>query len=79
MDCCSQANTSRASPANRAIPIFQAHGTADPIVPQALGTMTRDHLQRLGYAVEWHSYPMAHQVCAEEITDLRHWLGARLR
>ena len=68
-----------ASPANRAIPVFQAHGTADPIVPQALGTMSRDHLQRLGYTVEWHAYPMAHQVCAEEIADLRRWLGARLR
>ncbi len=63
---------------NRAIPIFQAHGSVDPIVPQTLGAMSRDHLQRLGYAVEWHSYPMAHQVCAEEIADLRRWLGARL-
>lgn len=65
--------------ANRAIPIFQAHGAADPIVPLPLGTMSRDHLQRMGYTVEWHSYPMAHQVCAEEILDLRNWLGARLR
>lgn len=68
-----------ASAANRAIPIFQGHGSADPIVPQALGTLSRDHLQSLGYAVEWHSYPMAHQVCMEEIVELRRWLGARLR
>ncbi|GAF93754.1 unnamed protein product, partial [marine sediment metagenome] len=68
-----------ASAANRAIPIFQGHGSADPIVPQALGMLSRDHLQSLGYAVEWHSYPMAHQVCMEEILELRRWLGARLR
>ena len=68
-----------ASAANRAIPIFQAHGSADPIVPQALGTMSREHLQALGYTIEWHSYPMAHQVCAEEIADLRRWLDTRLR
>ena len=68
-----------ASAVNRAIPIFQAHGSADPIVPQALGTMSREHLQALGYTIEWHSYPMAHQVCAEEIADLRRWLDARLR
>ena len=68
-----------ASAANRTIPIFQAHGSSDPIVPQALGAMSREHLQALGYAVEWHSYPMAHQVCAQEIADLRHWLGTRLR
>jgi len=65
--------------ANRAIPIFMGHGTADPIVPLRLGEMSRDALHRLGYAVEWHSYPMAHQVCAEEIADLRRWLGMRLR
>ena len=65
-------------PGNRAIPIFMGHGTVDPIVPLRLGEMSRDALQRLGYAVEWHSYPMAHQVCAEEIADLRRWLGARL-
>lgn len=65
--------------ANRAIPIFMGHGTVDPIVPLRLGEMSRDTLQRLGYAVEWHAYPMAHQVCAEEIADLRRWLGARLR
>ena len=39
---------------------------------------SRDALVQLGYAVEWHSYPMAHQVCAEEIADLRQWIGARL-
>ena len=67
------------APANREIPIFMGHGTVDPIVPYRLGEMSRDHLQRLGYAVEWHGYPMAHQVCAEEIADLRRWFGARLR
>ncbi|MFT3790905.1 MAG: carboxylesterase [Rudaea sp.] len=66
------------APANRAIPIFMGHGTVDPIVPLRLGEMSRDWLQRLGYAVEWHGYPMAHQVCAKEIADLRRWLGTRL-
>ena len=66
------------SAANAATPIFMAHGSADPVVPQALGVASRDALAALGYAVEWHSYPMAHQVCGEEIADLRRWLGARL-
>jgi phospholipase/carboxylesterase len=65
------------SAANRAVPVFMGHGSADPIVPQRLGEMSRDYLQRLGCAVEWRSYPMAHQVCAEEIADLRRWLGER--
>jgi phospholipase/carboxylesterase len=66
------------SAANAGLPIFMAHGSLDPIVPQALGTLSRDALTALGYAVQWHSYPMAHQVCFEEIADLRAWIGARL-
>jgi phospholipase/carboxylesterase len=66
------------SPANARVPIFFGHGSFDPVVPQALGTASRDALLQLGYDVAWHSYPMAHQVCAEEIGDLRAWIGARL-
>ncbi|MGH8041344.1 MAG: alpha/beta hydrolase [Rudaea sp.] len=67
-----------AAVANRATPIFMAHGTLDPTISHALGAMSRDYLQQRGYVVDWHTYPMAHQVCAEEIADLRRWLGPRL-
>jgi phospholipase/carboxylesterase len=66
------------SAANVDVPIFFGHGSFDQVVPQALGTTSRDELAKLGYDVAWHSYPMAHQVCAEEIDDLRAWIGARL-
>jgi len=66
------------STANADLPIFMAHGSYDPVVPQPLGAASRDKLTELGYAVDWHSYPMAHQVCAEEIADLRAWIGMRL-
>lgn len=66
------------SPANRSVPIFIAHGSVDPVVPEALGAMSRDFLRSNGYRVDWHSYRMAHQVCGEEIADLRIWIGARL-
>lgn len=65
------------SAANTDVPIFQAHGTFDPVVIPPRGSDSRDLLQRLGYRVDWHSYPMAHAVCAEEIADLRGWLGRR--
>jgi phospholipase/carboxylesterase len=67
------------SAANAATPIFQAHGSADPVVPLALGSTSRDALLALGYRVDWHVYPMAHAVCPQEIAELRDWLGARLR
>lgn len=63
-----------ASEANRSIPIFIAHGTEDTIVPHALGQATRMGLEQAGYAVSWHSYPMAHSVCGEEIGDISAWL-----
>ena len=67
-----------ASSANRDVPIFMAHGMLDPTISHALGEMSRDYLAQRGYAIDWHAYPMAHAVCAEEIADLRRWLGARL-
>ena len=67
-----------ASTANHATPIFMAHGMLDPTISHALGEMSRDYLVQRGYAVAWHAYPMAHQVCMEEIADLRTWLGSRL-
>jgi len=66
------------SAANRNLPIFIAHGTHDPVVAQALGVMSRDYLQQLGFAVDWHAYPMQHQLCLEEIHDLRAWITARI-
>ena len=66
------------STANAGLPLFIAHGSVDPVVPQVLGMLARDFLRSLGHVVEWHSYMMAHQVCAEEIADLRQWLGQRI-
>ncbi len=65
-------------PANAGLAVFMAHGSFDPIVPQSLGLASRDQLRQLGHEVAWHSYPMAHQVCLEEIADLRDWISARL-
>jgi len=63
------------SAANNVTPIFLGHGTQDGIVPLALGTATRDRLIKLGYDVDWHQYPMAHSVCAEELRDISAWLA----
>jgi len=64
--------------AARTTPVFMAHGSLDPVVPEGLGRSSRDALLALGMQVEWHSYPMAHQVCPPEVQALTAWLGARL-
>ncbi len=61
-------------PGNHALPIFMAHGRSDAMIPIARATGSRDALQALGYAVEWHEYPMQHSVCPQEIADLNRWL-----
>jgi len=60
--------------ANRAIPVMMAHGTSDPVVPLALARQSRAVLEQQGYAVDWHTYPMQHAVCPEEIGDIRDWI-----
>lgn len=65
--------------ANTATPIFMGHGAFDPVVPRYLGERSRDHLREWGYRVDWHSYPMAHQVCPQEIADLADFLSNCLR
>ena len=59
-----------AAPGSAKVPVFMAHGNADPVVPMARGAASRDALKAAGYAVEWHEYPMPHSVCAEEIQDI---------
>ena len=65
---------SEASAANRGLPIFMGHGTADPIVRYQWGEASRRTLEAAGYPVEWHGYPMPHSVCMEEIVALGAWL-----
>jgi phospholipase/carboxylesterase len=64
-----------ASPANRKTPIFMAHGQFDDIIPLRRAEASRDALTRLGYDVEWHTYPMPHSVCAPEIRDIADFLS----
>ena len=62
------------APANRGTPLFMAHGDFDEVVLPERGLAARDALTSLGYAVQWQTYPMGHEVCREEILDLNAWL-----
>ena len=63
---------------NRNIPIFMAHGEHDTMIPLARAQSSRAALETLGYKVEWHSYPMPHSVCPEEIGDMAEFLQKNL-
>lgn len=60
--------------ANQDTPIFMAHGTQDPVVHLQRAEDTRQLLTELGYNIEWHTYPMPHSVCAEEIEAVSDFL-----
>ena len=62
------------TPANQSTPIFLAHGRFDPMIALPRALATRDSLRALGYAVQWHEYPMEHSVCLPEIADLQQFL-----
>ena len=64
--------------ANRNLPVFVGHGKSDPMVPYILGETLAERMRSMGHPVEWHSYPMLHAVCPEEIADLSAWLRSTL-
>jgi phospholipase/carboxylesterase len=59
---------------NKSVPIIMAHGEYDDVVPIKFGELSKNKLIEHGCKVSWHSYPMGHQVCLEEIHDISYWL-----
>ncbi len=71
-------DASKFSDANKSLPIKIDHGTQDPVVPVILGQRASEQLKQLGYAVEFTTYPMAHQVCMPQIKAIGAWLNKHL-
>jgi phospholipase/carboxylesterase len=65
-------------PINRDLPVFMAHGTHDEMIPLGRAAQSRARLEALGYAPEWHEYPMGHSVCPEEVAAIAAWLARLL-
>lgn len=59
---------------NQTLPIFQCHGTFDPMVPIAFGEAARDWLVDHDYVLRWGAYPMEHEVCLEELQHIGRFL-----
>jgi phospholipase/carboxylesterase len=72
------ANTVQVNPIQSALPIMICHGSQDPVVAESLGTKSVETLESMGFAPEYHSYPMAHSVCPAEMVDIAAWLSKLL-
>jgi len=67
--------TSEYNKANIKVPIFLAHGSADPVIAIELGKQSHTELENQGYKPEWHEYKeMQHSVSEKEIFDIAEWL-----
>lgn len=55
---------------NKQTPFFVGHGTHDETVPCVAGDQAQQVLTAAGYPVEWKTYPIQHNLCAEEVADV---------
>jgi phospholipase/carboxylesterase len=62
------------SSANTALPIHVFHGSRDPMVPESMGLDSVAALKALGYAPQYKSYAMEHELCLAQIQDISQWL-----
>lgn len=72
------ANAIEVHPANAGLVIEIHHGTQDPILPLSMGQNTVTYLETLGLHAKFHTYPMQHQLCAEEIDNIGSFINSRL-
>lgn len=71
---CENTLDSELNPVNLSIPVLAAHGEQDNIVPIERGEKAVNILRSKGVGVEWHTYPMAHSVCGEEVVEIANFL-----
>ena len=64
---------------NTEIPILVCHGTRDPMVLESLGKKARADLMALGYQPDYKHYPIEHEVCQEEVSDISSFIQQQLK
>lgn len=67
------------SDANSKTPIFMAHGVWDAVIVPERAEASADVLEKLGYQVDWNTYPMEHSLHPDELVDISRFLTMVLR
>lgn len=62
----------------KGLPVLIAHGVYDDVVPVSYARRARHVLEEAGLDVEYHEYPMQHQVAQEEADVARRFVARRL-
>ena len=55
-----------------------AHGADDNVVPIQAGELLRDNLESVGIKVQWHCYPILHNLCTAEINMISRFIQQHL-
>lgn len=60
-------------------PVFIGSGLFDPIILPDWSKKSQQWLEANGYLnISWHTYPIEHTICGEEVNDLAEWFSLRL-
>jgi phospholipase/carboxylesterase len=62
------------SAANKDTPILLTHGTQDTVLPLEVSRISKLALKRNHTNVELKEYPMGHEVCLQEMRDIKQWV-----
>ncbi|QQR89081.1 MAG: hypothetical protein IPJ88_12765 [Myxococcales bacterium] len=57
------------------VPVYQSHGTRDPILPIGVAETLRDRLSKAGAKLSWHAFEGEHGIPLEVIQDLNRFLA----
>ena len=60
------------------VPILIAHGLMDDVVPVNYARRARARLEEAGFPVDYHEYPMSHQVAMDEIEVVKAFIAERV-
>jgi phospholipase/carboxylesterase len=59
-------------------PFILTHGNQDTVLPVEWDRASRDRLQQLGVDLEYHEFPMGHNVSIESLAVIHHWVEKQL-
>jgi phospholipase/carboxylesterase len=68
----------RLAPSRAGLPVFQSHGTVDPLLPFASAEALRDLLAGAGLGVEFHAFDDGHTIPPEVLGALAEFLVKKL-
>ena len=65
-------------PQLKKLSMFIAHGTIDKVLPIAYAHSAHDYINKLKLSCSYHEYKMAHEICPQELADLRQWFSSQM-